>query len=366
MSIGFLATGDEITTGDTLNTNTQQLAKLVHSEGLEPGMHLACDDDEKRICQSIAFLAKRYAILIIIGGLGPTSDDRTRFALSRFLHLPLIEFPEAINHIKQRLRATSLSPGNRQQAQFPPGALLLPNPNGTALGCLYQHKQQIFILLPGPPRECLPMFKDHVLKHLCQLKHSDKILLKWRVFGVAEGVIAEEIDQALEKIDCETGFRLETPYVECKVRCHAALKEKIISLIHPIVTPHIIAPPEKKASEQLLEALISWQQPLSIIDEATGGHLQRLLDKPSTHHLLSFHQKKPQEPNFHIRGLESYWSGQTPGCLTSLNTIFDYQGKMKEEVHQLPYRSELIVHYAAEWLSFRIFHLLNPLHQGIA
>ncbi len=74
---------------------------------------------------------------------------------------------------------------------FPEGAVLLPNPHGTAMVVIYNYKDKIIILLPGPPRECLPMFNDYVLPLLQQTEHMDKQLLKWRLFGVAEGEIAE-------------------------------------------------------------------------------------------------------------------------------------------------------------------------------
>src|SRR3990167_6944088 len=136
MSIALLATGDELVIGDTLNTNSQQLAHTLNSEGLLLGFHLICSDQEEDIFEAIRFLSTHHSILIMTGGLGPTSDDRTRFALSKFMDTPLQEYELATEHIKARLEASKLSmnPGNHQQALFPPNAVLLPNPLGTAMG----------------------------------------------------------------------------------------------------------------------------------------------------------------------------------------------------------------------------------------
>lgn len=367
MTAALLATGDEIVIGDTLNTNGQQIAHALHAEGLELGLHMTCGDDETEIYQSLSYLANQHDQIIITGGLGPTSDDRTRYALARLMGVKLEKFPEALEHIQTHLRhsALSLSPGNQQQALFPPGATLLPNPNGTAMGCFCYWHQKLLILLPGPPRECLPMFNQHVVPLLQDTTRTNKILLKWRVFAVAEGQIAQQIDDALQALDCETGYRLETPYVECKVRCTPALIEKVRAIIEPIVQPHTIASTEQKASDALRELILTRRMPVSIQDDVTGGVLQRLLQQPETYPFLQFNGEKPQALHFHLSGLNAYWQQQTTGATTEVTIAYRSTGKQGQESHELPYRSPLVVHIAAEWLSFRLVHLINALHEVI-
>lgn len=365
MTIALLATGDEIIHGDTLNTNSYNLAHALSSEGLLLGLQLACSDEEIEIHDCIHFLAKNHDIIIITGGLGPTSDDRTRFALQRFLKTNLVEFPEAIQHIQNRLRPSNLelNPGNRQQALFPANATLLPNPNGTAMGCYYAWQDKLFILLPGPPRECLPMFNNYILPLLQQVQHSDKYLFKWRLFGVAESQIAQQIDEALAGIDCQTGYRLETPYVECKVRCKSYLIETVKQIVEPIIAPHIIATPTQKASELLYEKILQLQIPIAIIDEATGGILQTLIQRPGSYQWLKFYDYKAAAMHFRLLGLEEYWQQKPGKGTTQLSIEYSRANQQGTETHQIPYRSALVVHFAAEWLSFRLFHLINQLHQ---
>src|SRR3990167_10162112 len=274
MSIAILATGDELVIGDTLNTNSQQLAHALDSEGLLLGLHMTCGDQETEILAALQFLATRHDIIIITGGLGPTSDDRTRFALAKFMDIPLQEYLPAIKHIENRLKNAQLpiNTGNRQQALFPPNTILIPNSLGTAMGCSIRWKNRQLFLLPGPPRECLPMFNSHVLPALQNTEHSNTVLLKWRLFGTAEGQIAEQVDEALANIDCETGYRLEMPYLECKVRCAHSLVDTVKAIVEPLVAPHLIATPEKKASEQLADLTTDEKICISILDKATGGN----------------------------------------------------------------------------------------------
>jgi len=364
MTIAFLATGDEIVQGDTLNTNSQAIAQVLNSERLLVGLHLSCGDNEQDMLESLEFLSQRHDIVILIGGLGPTSDDRTRFALGRFLNTPLVEFEDALTHIKTRLARANLSlnAGNRQQALFPPRAILLPNPNGTAMGCYYRSQTKLFVMLPGPPRECLPMFNQSVLPILSQTQRTDKQLLKWRLFGVAESEIAEILDGSLANLDCETGYRLDTPYLEFKVRCRADLVEKIKQLIEPIVLPHIIASPEQRASESLGQRIGLMQEPIVIIDDITGGLLQTLLDNPHTHRWLTFHETGASKLHFHLSGLDEYWAHQSSST-TAITIKYHNDIEHGSEMHLIPYFSPLVVHYAAEWLSFRLLHLIDQLHQ---
>ncbi|KTD79244.1 competence/damage-inducible protein A [Legionella waltersii] len=367
MTIAILATGDEIVHGDTLNTNAYHIAQALCSEGLPLGLHVACSDKENEIIESLNFLSQQHDILIVIGGLGPTKDDITRFALSQFVREPLIQHQIALEHVQARVLKgkMELNEGNLQQCLFPAHAHLFPNPNGTALGCSYEWKGKTLILLPGPPRECLPMFNNYALPLLLNTQHSDKQIIKWRIFGLAESEIGETLEKALQGLDCKTGYRLEVPYIEFKVRCKTELIDKVKSIIDPILAPHIISSVEKKASEQLKELIQQINDPITIVDETTGGLLQTLLITPDTYPLINFHGLNRTKLFFHITGLEEYWLNQPSEGTSQIAIHYSSQTQKGREIQQIPYRSPLVVYYAAEWLSFRLFHLINQLHQVV-
>lgn len=372
MTIGLLATGDELTHGDTLNTSTQVIAKQLSSEGFSMGMHVVCGDKEQELVDALTFLGKKHQVIIITGGLGPTSDDRTRFAWARYLDKPLIEYADAMLHIETRLTRAKLlmNDGNRQQALFPVGASLFPNPNGTAMGCVYRQNEHLFILLPGPPTECMPMFQAYALPYLQKaLTSTQKEILTWRLFGVAEGQIAEVLEHALEPIDCQLGYCLETPYLMFKVRCDKSFANKVRTAAEPLVAPYMIAPPEQTASAQLSAFLDAKKPHITVFDEVTGGVLQSLLHRPKNHAYLLFKEKDNDEAMcyFHASGLEAYWEGASDEG--SSDVVLTYRlGEQEEgeERYTLPRIGAWTVHTAAEWLSFRIFHLINQAHDLMA
>ncbi|MFN7097499.1 MAG: molybdopterin-binding protein, partial [Gammaproteobacteria bacterium] len=90
MRIGLLATGTELITGDILNTNGQQIAQTLTEQDYLVGLHVLASDEQQEIAAALSYLLTQHQIVIITGGLGPTSDDRTRFALAEVIKQTLV------------------------------------------------------------------------------------------------------------------------------------------------------------------------------------------------------------------------------------------------------------------------------------
>lgn len=248
-SIAFLATGDEIVVGDILNTNAQSIAKTLFHEQMYVTEHRIVRDDEANITKNILSLLESNDALIITGGLGPTTDDRTRFALAKALQKPLKHHEEVwqaiLNGFQQRYGTKDNVPAsNRQQALFPQEAEIFENPNGTAAGCLCHFQNKLIFMLPGPPHECLPMFTDYVLPLLQQKQFGQKFYFKkWMLSGIGEGYIAEKLEAALIGFNCRTGYRASADRViEFKLFADDAVTlSKGIEAVNPILVPYLSA-----------------------------------------------------------------------------------------------------------------------------
>ena len=240
--VGFVATGDELTQGDILNTNGQAMAHKVHSLGLSIGQHVITNDDEDEIIAALRYQLAHHDIIILSGGLGPTSDDKTRFALAKCIGKELIFNEANWKQIVARLSKYNRLIGdhNRQQALFPENASILNNPNGTAAGCSVEYHGKTIFMLPGPPSECLPMFKDYVLPALEKLS-STQYRLKYFLTGASEGDIAAKLDAAVAHLDCRTGYRCNKPDLEFKLSTsNKAHFEEAQKLVEPIVEAYLI------------------------------------------------------------------------------------------------------------------------------
>src|SRR3990167_1620136 len=271
--IALLATGDEISNGDILNSNAQEIAQRLFNNGMSIGMQMVTPDNLNEIETAIRFLLEEHRALIITGGLGPTSDDITRFAFSNALHSPLV-FNETIwETIVARLKHFGYDTPpetNRQQALFPKEATVIPNPNGTAAGCLLKQKEQFIFMLPGPPVECLPMVESVVLPTLKDANFQQIFYhQKWLLFGVSEGQIAEELDAVAKPFQCKTGYRLAYPYIEFKLYSnHEKDFTTLVPLIEKIVAPYLICDGRHTASELLKKQLSSSPLLLTVCDTA--------------------------------------------------------------------------------------------------
>lgn len=363
--IAQLATGDELIHGDILNTNSSHIAHHLFSLGYALGTQMVCSDDVEDIKDALEILLKQHDGLIITGGLGPTSDDRTRYALAQYLQQDLVFDEQSWQHIKSLFARydLNLTPSNRQQCLFPKGSTVLKNHNGTANGCLYQDRGKIIFMLPGPPSECLPMVEEYLAPHLTDAYKTQQQVLRWRLFGVAEGQIASLLEDALKEFKVQTGYRWQHPYIDFKLFLDPldSRFETIKQRIDELTQPYSIRPLEEDASLALKRLSYHFTQPIHIIDTATGGLLQSAISSPLNYNKLQFNL--PNHPaksaRIVITGLEEYWQ-QLDAQSTALQIEFDLPGLHCKNQHTLAYRKKRILGYAVEFIALQLYDVLKP------
>ncbi len=363
--IAILATGDEISNGDIINSNSREIARRLTDLGMHIGMHAVTADNIAETEKMILFLLQSHQALIITGGLGPTSDDLTRFALSQAMSKALVFDETTWNHIVSRLKQFGYPnppESNRQQALFPEGATIISNSNGTAAGCMLEHNKQFIFMLPGPPTECLPMIETTVIPVLKQHYFQQIAYHKsWMLFGVSEGQIAEELDNLAKSYDCMTGYRLFYPYIEFKI--HSNNEKEFLTLANTIdqaVTPYLISEGTQTASDMLKKKLETLDYAIQICDQATGGLLESLIKTPKTVSNLLFIDKNnitTDTPAFHIFGLNEFWQQKNDCIKTSVNLNFYPQ--RKEASIETFNRGDRVKRFAAEWACYMILKELD-------
>ncbi len=352
-NIAILATGDELSNGDIVNTNTQKIAQLLFDQGMQVGMHMVVSDNVPEIKQAILFLLETHHSLIITGGLGPTSDDITRFALTQATHRTLVFHEETWQAIANRLKRFGYDTppeSNRQQALFPSHATIIPNPAGTAAGCILDHENHFIFMLPGPPNECLPMVEDTVLATLKQHHYQyGDYRKKWLLFGVSEGHIAETLDAIATPYECTTGYRLCYPYIEFKL--HSTNKKnfaKVLPLIEAAIAAYLIGKGDKTASALFIDKLQTFPTSLSICDLATGGSLEACIKTPDTQTKLAFTYDKQCAANLLIQGLDAFWKKDMSTVKTTLELQFNLDSIQETLNLTIPFRDDRVKQYAVE------------------
>jgi len=364
--IGLLATGNELTEGDILNIDGQLIAQNLVESGLDVGLHVVASDLESDIESGLRFLLDQHSIVIITGGLGPTSDDRTRYVLAKVIGKELILDEVSWQQLIARFERLKLKmhPSNRQQALFPQDAQIIPNEVGSAAGCCVQYQDKIIYMLPGPPSECLPMFRKAVLPAILAINPvHERVKLKWRLLGAIEADIAAQLDEITKKYPVTTGYRIDFPYLEVKVYTTSHLQfDEMLGDIKSVLQPYLISDSFQVASELLKDAIMRYPGLIVICDEATNGRLQALIATPENYQQLRFvsqiTDKKSAILYIKIKGLEGYWNGQLPTGHTLLTFEFSWNEKMIIQELQIPFRNAIVVKYAVEYAAKAIFDFL--------
>lgn len=281
MTVEILNTGSELLLGNVVNTHLAWLGRQLFPLGLRVSRQTTVPDgDAIRTVLEEAF--PRCEILIVTGGLGPTTDDITREITAELLRRPLVEDPAIFEEIARRLekRRITLRERMRRQAMVPEGAIVLPNANGTAPG-LYLSASELdgkktphLFLLPGPPRELQPMFADHALPILesIAIDRGDTICRVYRVVGMGESTVEEILGLALsERGDLEVGYCARPNEVDFRLIGPAALVAEVEPLVLSTLGDHLVAFDNESLETRIVEELRKSGRTLATAESCTGG-----------------------------------------------------------------------------------------------
>ncbi len=197
MHAEVIAIGDELVTGQRLDTNSRWLSAELAVLGIPVAFHTTAADTLEAGIEAFRIAAGRAEIVVATGGLGPTADDLTRDVLAALSGAPLVESPAAVAVIESRFAARGMPcpASNRRQALFPEGSREIPNPHGTAPGidmplAIGGRTSRIFTL-PGVPAEMRPMWSRSVVPAILEMMPDVATIRQRRIkcFGAGESAI---------------------------------------------------------------------------------------------------------------------------------------------------------------------------------
>jgi nicotinamide-nucleotide amidase len=199
-SAEILAVGSELLVGDTRDTNSGDLAGALTALGVEVLRMSQLPDELDVVTEAIRAALARADLVVTSGGLGPTPDDLTREAIAAVLEVePSVD--EDLERWLEGLwarRGMTFPRSNLKQAWLIPGAVALPNPNGTAPGWWVEAAGRVIVALPGPPRELLPMWRAEVMPRLrARGLGTDRAAETLRLTGIGESAVADLLGREL-------------------------------------------------------------------------------------------------------------------------------------------------------------------------
>jgi len=222
-NVQLLLTGNELMTGDIVDSNSAMIAQQLKELGLEISRKVTIADDLELLAYEIIRLAEHADILIINGGLGPTIDDLTAQALAKAIDVELAEHPEALEHLTIwcKKRGAKLNTPNLKQAILPKSCNIIPNSQGSAVGFKVNHLNCDIYCTPGVPRELRVMLTEEIAPDIAKNLPNELIsdVTRLQVFGLGESTLQKMVDEELPNWpkNIELGFRAGMPLLEVKL-----------------------------------------------------------------------------------------------------------------------------------------------------
>jgi nicotinamide-nucleotide amidase len=296
MRTALITTGTELLLGDVQDSHLPFIAGELSRLGLRISEHRTLPDGSL-IQAGLKEMFDRTDILFVTGGLGPTTDDITREVLSELLELPLEHDPAVMNAISARLQERRIPITERiaRQAQVPRGAVILPNHHGTAPGFYIRRhinaalgSPELFVL-PGPPRELRPMFRESViplLQSIAPARVSERRV--YRIVNIGESLVEREIGkQVLAIPGIELGYCARPGEVDLRVIGAPESLRRADAIITGKLADSIFSVSDETLEQVLVRQLTARRHTLSLAESCTGGLLaNRLTDVPGASNVL--------------------------------------------------------------------------------
>ncbi len=277
--------GEEIVTGQTVDSNAAWLSQKLISAGFELTRHTTVGDHLEPLITLLKEISQRADCCICTGGLGPTSDDLTAEAVVAAFNAPLEFDAQAMEQIESifKLWNRPMPEVNRKQAYFPKGAVRLDNEWGTAPGFTINHGGCQFYFLPGVPSEMKNMFQARVFPRLQEsFSLAPLKRVTFRTFGLGESAIQERIESIIFPDEVTVSFRAGLPEVELKLWFPSGYDEKEIEVLSRQITDALGRQlvsvgegfaPAKGLVEVIDERLIENHQKVALLETVSSGLL---------------------------------------------------------------------------------------------
>lgn len=288
----ILSVGDELTLGQTLDTNSQWLADQLIGVGALTIEHATVPDDAAAVADALRRLAAGADVVIVTGGLGPTLDDLTRRGLALAMGGALVEDATALGQIRAWFAKAGrdMPEPNRAQAQRPEGAHCLENTAGTAPGLHGAVGKSDVFCLPGPPREMREMFERSVLPRLHPPPGRAIRTRALHCFGLGESDIAVRLGELMDRTrNPLVGTTVSRGIVTCRIRhqTNRARQQAANGPVDPITDterlirdrlgPYVFGADGDTLPSVVLDELKRRGETLAVVESCTGGLLGTLI-----------------------------------------------------------------------------------------
>lgn len=289
MKAEIITIGDELLIGQTIDTNSAWIGSELSLAGFDVMKKTSIHDIRTDILNALAEAEGKSNVVIITGGLGPTSDDITKPALCDFFTTKLVVNMEVLAMITEMMQRRNfpMNLNNRKQAEVPESCRVLTNAAGTAPGMWFEKSGTIFVSLPGVPSEMKYLMSTHVLPELKQRFRSQAIIHRnLMIYGAPEALLAEKLEgfEAGLPAGIKLAYLPSSGVIKLRLtgtgrdsRTVAELVESQVRLLYSTI-PDLIYGEEGETLEMAVGRLLRGRgKTLGTAESCTGGNIARLI-----------------------------------------------------------------------------------------
>ncbi len=292
MNVEIVTTGTELLLGEIVDTNAVHIARRLREIGVNLYYKTTVGDNRARLAEVLRLGLQRSDAILVTGGLGPTMDDITREAVADATGRSL----ELRTDLAERLQALFagwgriFTPNNLRQAYLPTGAIVMPNPIGTAVGFIVEQevagRTRAILCMPGVPREMERMLDEHVLPYLRQRQGESGIIVTriLHVAGLGESQIDDRIASFMTGSNPTVGLSAHLGRVDIRIAARAATTTAAAALIAPVEAAirerlgHSIYGADEETLAGVVAALLRQRRAtLALLETNTSGQMATML-----------------------------------------------------------------------------------------
>jgi nicotinamide-nucleotide amidase len=285
----ILTIGDELLIGQTIDTNSAWMGSELSNIGFDIKRKISIHDLREDILETLTGVAGKSDVVLITGGLGPTSDDITKKTVCEFFGTRLIMNAEVLEMITEMMKKRNfpMNENNRRQAEVPESCRVLKNGAGTAPGMLFEKDNSIFIFMPGVPYEMKYLMREHVIPELKE-RFTSQVIIHRNImtYGAPEAKLAE----LLEGFEASLAQEIKLAYLPAsgiiklrltgtgteRTTLENAIEENVRKLYE--IIPDLIYGENEEPFEVVVgNLLLQRKQTICTAESCTGGNIAHLL-----------------------------------------------------------------------------------------
>ncbi|HFC9854400.1 TPA: nicotinamide mononucleotide deamidase-related protein YfaY [Klebsiella pneumoniae] len=286
LNVEMLSTGDEVLHGQIIDTNAAWLADFFFNQGLPLTRRNTVGDDLDALVAILRERSEQADVLIVNGGLGPTSDDLSALAAATAKGEGLILHPEWLETMTRFFaeRGRPMAESNRKQAEIPASAEMINNPVGTACGFAIQLNRCLMFFTPGVPSEFKVMVEQEILPRLHQrfTLPDPPVCLRMTTFGRSESELAQSLNPLTLPPGVVMGYRSSMPIIELKLTGPANQRDAMLALwpeVRKVAGDSLIFEGTEGLPAQIARCLQERQLSLTLSEQFTSGLLALQLSR---------------------------------------------------------------------------------------